>query len=70
MSATYNPNLLTAVDRMRLALGDTNVDPETNALLPDETYVAKLEDVGETEATATLAESLGTKFRAGARLRW
>lgn len=62
MTATYDENLPAALDRMRLQLGDTEVDPEENALIPDETYLATLDRMVELEATAYLAESLATRF--------
>jgi hypothetical protein len=47
MSATFDPGLGTALDRIRLAVGDTavEIDPETGesgAWLQDETYLAIL----------------------------
>ena len=62
MAATYDPSLPTARDRMRQVLGDTDVDPDSDALLPDETYDARLEEHGETLATAILAESLAARY--------
>lgn len=62
MSASYDAELPAALDRMRLRLGDTNVDPEENALAPDETYLALLSLQGEALATATLAESFAARF--------
>ena len=62
MSATYDPELPAALDRMRFLLGDTTVDPEEAALVPDETYGAFLTLLGEPLATATLAEGLAARF--------
>lgn len=62
MSATYDPTLTTALDRMRFHLGDTTVVPEESALVPDETYTALLTLQGEALATATLAEGLAARF--------
>ena len=41
MVATFNPSLLTEIDRMRDALGDINV---AAPFAPDETYLARLEE--------------------------
>lgn len=62
MSASYDPTLTTALDRMRLRLGDTDVEPEEDALAPDETYLALLSLQGEALGTATLAESFAARF--------
>ncbi len=63
MTATYDETLPTAKDRMRLQLGDTEVSPEENALLSDETYTALLvQFVTEPEATARAAESLALRY--------
>lgn len=62
MSASYDPTLPSAQDRMRQLLGDTNVSPAESALIPDETYQARLTEHGETLATAILAESLAARF--------
>ena len=55
--ATYNPALTTSLDRLRFALGDTDV---AQPLLPDATYAAVLEAQGndETAAVVALARSL------------
>lgn len=59
MVATYDNTLQTPRDRVRYALGDTNV---VNALRQDETYNAVITDNGETLATAVLAEGLVTEY--------
>lgn len=62
MTASYNNNLLTALDRIRFTLGDTNVDPAENALKPDEEYLAVIDGAdSEAEATALMAEALATQ---------
>lgn len=50
--ATYNPALSTPLDRLRFALGDTDV---TVPLLPDATYAAVLEAQGNDERAAVVA---------------
>jgi hypothetical protein len=63
MSASYNENLPTVKDWMRLQLGDTNVDPVENALRSDEEYLAALNTEGDKiSATVFLAESLAAEF--------
>ncbi|HEX8220364.1 MAG TPA: hypothetical protein VF914_14305 [Chloroflexia bacterium] len=62
MTAIYNQALPTARDRIRLALSDTTVEPESSAFLPDETYDALITMHGETMATVVAAESLANKF--------
>jgi hypothetical protein len=47
---------------VRFNLGDTTVEPETSALLSDETIEALVTDHGETMATIVAAESLATRF--------
>lgn len=62
MSTTFNPALLSATDRMRFTLGDTNVNLEKPAgadpmLLPadDDVYLGVLAMEGNDERAATLA---------------
>lgn len=59
MVATFDLNLPTARDRMRFALGDTNV---AAALEQDETYAATLTLHGEPLGTAVMAEALAARF--------
>lgn len=59
MAATYDPTLPTAKDRVRYALGDTNV---AAALEQDETYVANLTLYSESLAIAVMAEALAARF--------
>jgi hypothetical protein len=61
VSATYDPTLLSALDRLRFLLGDTDT---AAALLPDETYTAMLASKGadETLAAIALADALIARF--------
>lgn len=52
MPATFDPMLASALDRVRLSLGDTD---ETAPLLEDETITAMLAHQGNDEAKATIA---------------
>lgn len=58
MSFSYDPELATALDRIRHLVGDT-VAP---GLRSDETIEALLLQMTEAEATATVAESLASEF--------
>lgn len=63
MSASYDPTLPTALDRARFRLGDTTVDPESSALLPDETYSTLLAaNATENEAIAQAADALAARY--------
>nr|WP_309689679.1 hypothetical protein [Armatimonas sp.] len=72
MSATFNPALVTARDRMRLQLGDTGAPPTgyssgayeiTKPDLLDSTYDSALAQNGtEIEATINLAQALIGRF--------
>jgi hypothetical protein len=59
MAFTFDENLPTAKDRIRLQLGDTST---ADQLYPDETYLAYLERYDEPTTTALLARSLAAKF--------
>lgn len=59
MSATYDSELPTAVDRMRHSLGDIDM---AAPLRDDETYEALLATYSETEATAVMAEALAAEY--------
>lgn len=60
MSATYKTTLATARDRIRFALGDTDV---TSALLSDQEIAAALSAKGSEDAATTyLARGLVAKF--------
>ncbi len=61
MSATYDPSLPTARDRLRLALSDTDT---IAAYFPDETYDGALISCGndENEALMVLARALQVKL--------
>lgn len=64
MAATYSPNLVTALDRVRHALGDIDT---TNPLRPDETIAAILAVNGTSAATVAVvpaAEDLATALLA------
>jgi hypothetical protein len=52
MTATFNVNIVSATDRMRLDIGDTNI---AAALWQDETYQGLLTRYGGSEPRATLA---------------
>lgn len=54
MAATFDPTLATARDRLRLALGDTDVSDATAVLFADETYDALIA-AAESEDGALLA---------------
>ena len=72
MSATFNPALVTARDRMRLQLGDTGIVPAgyvsgaydiAKPDLLDSTYDSALSQNGtELEATINLAQALIGRF--------
>lgn len=63
MTASYDNSLATVLDRIRFTLGDTDVDPETNALKPDEEYLAVIAaTASEEEAIALMAEALATQI--------
>ena len=72
---TYAPTLLTAHDRVRLALGDTDT---VIPLLPDATVDAAILRHGEAAAVAVLAEGLAARFAqepdsitlSGLSIRW
>jgi hypothetical protein len=55
MSATYSPSLLTNIDHIRYALGETDT---TTTLIQDETITAKVAAFGYVEGLAQLAEGL------------
>jgi len=57
--ATYDPTLATARDRLRFALGDTNVAAPLEA---DTTYDAAIAWHGETGAMRAMAEGLASRF--------
>lgn len=61
--ATFNPALLTDLDRMRDALGDTDV---TAPMFPDVTYDARLVEMGQAWrlAAAAMARSLASQANA------
>lgn len=59
MAATYDNTLPTAKDRMRFALGDTNV---AAPLEQDETYAAALAQNGEKLGQAVMAEALAARY--------
>ena len=58
---TYNPDLVTALDRVRFAVGDTDVEADA-AIKPDEEYLAVIaaEDT-EPGAIATMATALAAQ---------
>lgn len=58
MTFTYNPELVTPLDRMRFTLGDIYV-PE---LRPNESYAALLLTYSEPVATMLMAESLASEY--------
>lgn len=58
MAFSYDPALPGALDRIRLALGDTTAP----GLRADETIAAMVVAHGEAEATARLAEGLAAQF--------
>jgi hypothetical protein len=63
MTATYDPNLLTAIDRARKALGDTDVSGGgANATNSDEEISAIVSLWGEAEGTARLADAMIALF--------
>lgn len=63
MAASYDPTLPTALDRARFRLGDTTVDPEESALLPDATYLTLLTaSATENEAIAQAADALASRY--------
>ena len=57
--ATFDPTLATARDRVRFALGDTDV---ANALEEDVTYDVTIARYGEGEALRVMAEGLASRF--------
>lgn len=59
MSWSYDPLLPSAMDRIRLAVGDADA---MNQLRADETINALMTAHGEAEATARLAEGLATQY--------
>jgi hypothetical protein len=59
MAWTYDPLLATAKDRVRHAIGDTDV---ANPLRQDETIAAAISADGETMAVAILAEGLAAQY--------
>lgn len=61
MSATYSPNLTTALDRLRFRLGDTDTD---NPDFDNATYQAQLDvyDDDEPKALYALAKGLLAKY--------
>lgn len=66
MTATYDEDLLTALDRTRFTLGDTVVglddDGNEQALKQDEEYLAVIAaSDSESEAIAIMAEALATQ---------
>jgi hypothetical protein len=60
MAATFDTALPTARDRMRYAVGDTDV--AAAPLEQDETYDAVLALYGESLGTAVIAEALASRF--------
>jgi hypothetical protein len=63
MSATYDETLPTDLDRVRHLLGDTDVEPEENALRSDEHIVAVLASEPSFEAAVILiADGLIAEF--------
>jgi threonine synthase len=62
VSASYDEELADDVSRVRFELGDTTVEPETDALLSDETIEAVLAWKGYAAGVAFLAEGLITRF--------
>jgi hypothetical protein len=63
MSATYDETLATDLDRVRHYLGDTDVDPEENALRSDEHIAAVLEGEESLEAAiVVIADGLIAQF--------
>lgn len=60
MAATFDPNLLTDLDRMRDALGDINLE---SPFAPDETYLARLQEAGDNWrlAGAAMARSFASR---------
>jgi len=63
MSASYDEELPTDLDRARHLLGDTDVDPEENALRSDEHITAVLAAEGSVEAAvAFIADGLIAEF--------
>lgn len=60
MSFSYNPNLTSDLDKVRLAIGDTD---STNPLFSDEEINAQLAIYGSVlETAATFAESAAAKY--------
>lgn len=62
MTATFNPALVSTLDQARLAVGDTDVTPSTDALMQDETYSALITLYGLSEAIARAAEGLASRY--------
>lgn len=63
MAATYSPSRVTAVDRVRAALGDTEVTPASAALFQDEEIAAVVAAAGsEYLAVGQLASELVVRF--------
>ena len=62
MAATYDPTHPVARDRVRANLGDTDVEPDANALHTDEHMDAVIEEHGEYLGQAALAHELWARF--------
>lgn len=60
MAATFDPNITSATDRMRLDVGDTDV---AAALWQDETYAGMLARYAGSEPRATLAVAEASLIR-------
>ena len=63
MTATFNPLLATALDRIRRAVGDTDVEPDTNALRTDEEIVAVVDRTADERlAIIEIASGLAVQY--------
>jgi hypothetical protein len=62
MSASFDEELPSDLDRARFELGDTTVEPEEDALLSDEAIAAVIAWKGYTAGVAYLAEGLIARF--------